>query len=174
MLWTQTGGGMIDTDSPNPQGHLIEGIQLFLKTPVTSNHFKHLLIDKNQIPEIKREGVRVRIVSGKSDNMCNSVVTPKPLTLLHIYLEKGKTYKHILPAKWTGSLTVIEGRMDFSTNEETVELEEGQVISFGNSEELEPLLFMGITSSEIIGASSMPALETVQSQGSVLWNLLSF
>jgi len=169
LLWTYAGKGVVHSEFPVPDGATVEGLQLFVNIPAAKKQQvpKSVFINQSQIPEIKEEGVRVRVVCGKSGDVVNKMETPDELTLLHVFLEAGKEFSHILPAEWSGTIIAIEGYFDFITNEATTELEEGMVISGAHSDSDEPLKFIAITNCQFILMSGKPLYEALFSKGAM-------
>jgi len=169
LLWTYAGKGVVHSEFPVPDGATVEGLQLFVNIPAAKKQQvpKSVFINQSQIPEIKEEGVRVRVVCGKSGDVVNKMETPDELTLLHVFLEAGKEFSHILPAEWSGTIIAIEGYFDFITNQATTELEEGMVISGAHSDSDEPLKFIAITNCQFILMSGKPLYEALFSKGAM-------
>ncbi len=86
LLWTWAGKGVVHSEFPVPEGATVEGLQLFVNIPAANKQDdpKSIFIESSKIPEIKEEGVRVRVVTGESGNIVNKTATPDSLTLLHI------------------------------------------------------------------------------------------
>ena len=169
LLWTWAGSGVVHTEFPFPDGASVEGLQLFVNIAAARKHLypKSVLIDKSQMPEIKEDGVLVRVVSGETGSTKNQVHTPDPLTMLHIFLDEGKEFTHVIPAKWSGTVYAVEGHFDFTTNEETLELEEGMVLAMAFSDANEPLTFRAISNCQFILISGIPLQEKIFTQGAM-------
>lgn len=169
LLWTWAGKGVVQTEFPVPDGSDVEGLQLFLNIAAAKKQFypKSVLIDKSQMPEIKEDGVLVRVVCGETGTTKNEVHTPEPLTILHVFLEAGKEFTHKLPANWSGTVYAVEGHFDLMTNEGTEELEEGMVQAMSFSDDNEPLTFTAISNSQFLLLSGIPLQEPVFSRGTL-------
>lgn len=150
----------------------LKACKLFVNIPAINKQQdpQSLFIDRSKIQEIKEEGVRVRVVCGATGGTASEISTPDPLTLLHIFLESGKDFTHMLPAQWSGTVFVIEGLFDFTTDEHTIELEEGMVVSMANSDSIESLTFTGITGCQLLLISGKPLQEKLFSQGAMVMN----
>ncbi|RZJ33345.1 MAG: pirin family protein, partial [Chryseobacterium sp.] len=172
LLWTYAGKGIVHSEFPVPEGATVEGLQLFLNIPAANKQLdpKSILIDKSQMPEIKEEGVRVKVICGETGNVVNKTITPDPLTMLHIFVGAGKLFKHKLPAGWSGTIFTIAGAFDFMTNQNTVVLEEGTGIAVANSDNDEILEFVGITNCELLLISGKPLNEEIFSKGAMVMN----
>ncbi|KUJ62308.1 hypothetical protein AR687_07540 [Flavobacteriaceae bacterium CRH] len=170
LLWTYAGKGVVHSEFPVPDGVTVEGLQLFVNIPADKKQQdpKSVFIDKSQIPEINQEGLRVRVVCGETNSVVNKVETPQELTMLHIFIEAGKEFSHQLPAQWSGTVFVIEGYFDFITNQTTIELEEGMVISMAESDFDEPLKFIAITNCQLLLISGKPLHEQLFSKGAMV------
>ena len=170
LLWKYAGKGIVHSEFPVPDGATVEGLQLFVNIPANKKQQepKSVFIDKSEIPEIKEDGLRVRVVCGKTANVVNKIETPDPLTMLHVFLEAGKEFNHVLPPQWSGTIFVIEGFFDFITNQTTIELEEGMVISMAESDFEEPLKFIAITNCELLLISGSPQHEQLFSEGTLV------
>lgn len=170
LLWTYAGKGVVHSEFPVPDGATVEGLQLFVNIPANKKQEdpKSVFIDKSQIPEIQKEGVRVRVVCGETGSVVNKIKTPEELTMLHIFLETGKEFSHQLPAQWSGTVFVIEGYFDFMTNQTTIELEEGMVIAMAESDFDEPLKFTAITNCQLLLISGKPLHEQLFSKGAMV------
>lgn len=170
LLWTWAGSGVVHSEFPVPDGATVEGLQLFVNIPANKKQLdpKSIFIDRSEIPEIKEEGIRVRVVCGTTADTINKINTPDPLTMLHIFLEAGKEFTHILPTKWSGTVLVVEGLFDFMTNEGTTELEEGMVVAMANSDDNEPLTFTAITNCQLLLISGQPLHQEIFSQGAMV------
>tara|TARA_R110002020_G_scaffold41194_1_gene121453 strand:- start:4577 stop:5455 length:879 start_codon:yes stop_codon:yes gene_type:complete len=175
MLWTTTGTGIVDSGFPETEGAIVDGIKMYIHSSTDQKHSEptNVFIGTDQIPEIRKRGLRVKIVSGETSGTKNNTVLPHPLTLLHIFLERGNQFTHKLPAKWSGTIFVIGGRFDLSTNQETFELDEGMVISMANSVHVEALTLLGITDCELLLFSSPPINEKIVSKGSMAMESLT-
>ena len=102
VSWSSTGKGIVHSEFPVTEGTAVEGLQLFINTPASKkqDELKRVLIDHSQIPEIKTEGIRVRVVCGETGVFVNTVETPESVTILHVFLKAGKEFSHQLPAQW--------------------------------------------------------------------------
>lgn len=172
LLWTYAGKGVVHSEFPVPDGATVEGLQLFINIPANKKQQdpQSIFIDSAEIPEIMEEGLRVRVVCGQTGSLINKVETPDELTMLHIFIEAGNEFSHQLPAQWSGTVFAIEGYFDFITNQTTIELEEGMVISMAESDSEEPLNFIGITNCQLLLISGKPLHEQLFSKGAMVMN----
>lgn len=169
LLWTWAGSGVVHSEYPVPDGASVEGLQLFVNIPGSKKHLKpqSVFIDQSQMPEIKKDGVLVRVVCGETENIVNPVATPEPLTLLHIFIEAEKEFTHTIPVGWSGTVFAIEGHFDLITNEQTTELEEGSALAMGQSDHAETIILKGIANSQLLFISGKPLYEEVFTKGAM-------
>lgn len=169
LLWTWAGRGVVHTEFPSPDGAKVEGLQLFVNIPASDKQHvpQSVFIDKARMPEINEDGLRVKLICGETDRAKSGVYTPDPLTMLHVFLSPGKEFTHTLPAHWSGTVYVVDGLFNLTTNEGTNELAGGMVQSMSFSESAEPITFTGISHSQFMFISGKPLMEEIFSQGAM-------
>jgi redox-sensitive bicupin YhaK (pirin superfamily) len=152
-----------------PEGASVEGLQLFVNIPASKKHLdpKSVFIDKSAMPEIKEDGILVRVVCGATDTVTNTTATPEPLTILHAFIESEKEFTHTLPVGWSGTVFAVEGHFDLITSEQATELEEGNVLAMAQSDYPEAITFKGISNSQLLFISGKPLHEEIFTQGAM-------
>jgi len=158
LLWTWAGQGIAYTEFPIPSGGRVNGLQVFIDMPSYCKEGppQHLYIDRSQIPELSTNGVNVRVVTGSKETVVNPVQTPQPIICLHIFVEAGKTFTHLLPSNWTATIYTVRGVVNFSNSADKFLLNSDSVVAVGLSENEEKLLFTAQEASELILLSSIP------------------
>ncbi|GAA4323580.1 pirin family protein [Mucilaginibacter gynuensis] len=169
LLWTWAGSGVVHTEYPVPDGARVNGLQMFVTIPADEQQQapQSIFIDKDEMPLITTEGVKVKVVSGVSGTTGNPVVTPNPLTILHIWLADGKSFSHQLPAGWNGTIYTIEGRNDLETSAGKLLLHSGSVIALGSSNLAETINFTAHVETQLILISGAPLKQAVFSSGAM-------
>ena len=169
LLWTWAGKGVVHTEFPVPEGGEVHGLQLFVnikaskkQLPPSSTHISNAVI-----PEIKSDGLRVRVVSGTCGNVSNPVHAPEEFTFLHIFLSAGKSFEHDLRADWNATIYVVNGGLELKAGSETAHLEKSSVISLGQSDQQERLAFTAVADSQFIVLSGQPLNEEIFAHGSL-------
>jgi redox-sensitive bicupin YhaK (pirin superfamily) len=162
LLWTWAGRGAVNIEFPIPSGGRVHGLQLFSNRPLPSKPQtpQKLYIDYSTIPELDEDGVKVRVVIGKTGRIVNPVETPEPMTFLHLFLSPGKTFRHHLPIGWNGTIYTITGSVNFTNATDQYPLDAGSVVSVGLSEKEEHLTFTAEKNSQLILLSGLPLKET--------------
>lgn len=166
LLWVVNEKAIEYSQGPIQQGSKVEGVQIFLNIPENRKTFipTTLAIAGNKIGLIENGGVRVKVLCGRSGDASCKIKTPQAITMLHISLQPGKEFVHVLPANWSGTVLGIGGRFDLMTSEETFELDEGMVISMAYSDYNESIRFTALTASELIFISGEPVQENLPSR----------
>lgn len=169
LMWTWAGSGVVHTEFPVPNGGRVHGLQLFVNIPAHNKQHspQSLFIDREDIPEILEDGLRVRVVTGSTGSVFNPIQTPDKLTFLHIYISAGKAFTHILPKGWTGTIYTINGEVDFENEAGMCKLAAGTVISAGLSDKAENLTFRAEKDSQVILLSGVPLNEEIFSSGAM-------
>eukprot|EP00240_Pyramimonas_obovata_P004681 CAMPEP_0118945850 /NCGR_PEP_ID=MMETSP1169-20130426/43096_1 /TAXON_ID=36882 /ORGANISM="Pyramimonas obovata, Strain CCMP722" /LENGTH=421 /DNA_ID=CAMNT_0006891661 /DNA_START=123 /DNA_END=1388 /DNA_ORIENTATION=- len=118
------------------------------------------------IPEHAEGGVRVKVVSGEFEGVRSPVATHSPVTLLHVTVQSGATFKMELPAGDTCMLycrkgAAVVGGQEVPTFATAFLERSGEVLVVQNEKQAE-LDFMLL--------SGTPLREPIQSQGSMVMN----
>lgn len=169
LLWTWAGSGVVHTEYPVPEGASVEGLQLFVNIPASKKHLspQSIFIDESQMPEIKKDGLLVRVVSGETEGAINPISTPEPLTLLHVFIEAEQEFSHTIPTGWSGTVFGVEGHFDVITNEQTTELEEGGTLAMAEAGHAETITFRGVANSQLLFISGKPLHEEIFTKGAM-------
>jgi len=169
MMWTWAGSGVVHTELPVPAGGRVHGLQLFVN--IAAHNKQHgprsVYVDRQQIPEISGDGVRVKVVSGSTADVSNSVATPEQLDFLDVFLSSGKSFHHVLRPDWTATIYAISGGVDLLVEAEVFKLVSGDVIAVGLSGEQETLTFNASADSQFIVLSGQPLNEEIYSSGAM-------
>jgi redox-sensitive bicupin YhaK (pirin superfamily) len=169
MMWTWAGSGVVHTEFPVPAGGRVHGLQLFVN--IAAHNKQHgpqsVYVDREQIPEIAGDGVRVKVVSGSTADVSSTVATPEQLDFLDVFLSSGKSFQHVLRPGWTATIYVISGGLDLQTRPSNSKLVAGDVIAIGLSSEKETLTFNAAADSQFILLSGQPLNEEIYSSGAM-------
>jgi len=168
MQWTFAGKGVVHNEFPETDGQRIDGLQLFINIPSAKKQMRPASyhIEASSIPEIKNNGMRVRVVSGSTDMVTNPAITPEPLTFLDVFLSSGSSYQHTLPAGWNGTVYAISGKLNLATSAGEHLLTEQSVIAFGYVNSDEVIHFNAIDETHLLFISGEPTRERIFQSGS--------
>jgi len=157
LLWTWAGSGVTHHEFPEKDNMDIHGLQLFLEIPSGTRNLppKSVYIDNKEMPQKEEDGVKIKVVSGKTGNLINNKQTPEPLTFLDIKMKADKTFEHVLPKDWSGTVYILSGNV-LLTADENFELNSQDTIAFGRASVDVPVRFTARTECQLLFISGMP------------------
>ena len=169
MMWTWAGSGVVQIEFPIPQGSRVHGLLVLLNITASKKQSSPqiLYVDNRDIPEISKDGFKIRLVCGSSGEFTNPVVTPDKLTFLHIFLDQGKDFAHLLQQGWSSTIYVVKGKVEIQTSGGNRKLESGCVIALGLSIKDEIVSLHADADSEFVLLSGEPLNEQIYSSGSM-------
>jgi redox-sensitive bicupin YhaK (pirin superfamily) len=116
LHWFVAGRGAVHTEQPEGKNPHVHALQIFVNLPAGKKlidpHAVH--VDSVDIPEIHAAGVRVRVVTGESQEVRSPAVLPEPFTLLDGFLEADGVFEHSVPAGWNAMIYAVQGRLNLS------------------------------------------------------------
>lgn len=158
LLWTWAGSGVTHHEYPERVNDEIHGLQLFLEIPAETRNLppRSVLIPVEQMPVLETEGLRVKVVMGESGALVNPVRTPEKITFLDIRLEAGKSYSHILPSGWNGTLYLLSGMVEVTTPAGASALATGDTLALGSGGEDALITLNGGSACHLLFISGAP------------------
>jgi redox-sensitive bicupin YhaK (pirin superfamily) len=112
VQWMTAGRGIVHSEMPEQENGLLWGFQLWVNLPAAQKMVepRYQDIDPERIPEVVRDGARVRVVAGNLADVSGPVhgVATDPL-FLDVALEPGARFEHDVPAGHNAFLVGIEG-----------------------------------------------------------------
>ena len=147
LYWLKAGKGAIHDESPR-DGAKIHGLQLFVNLPAPLKQAKpeSLRVKSAAMPIIESEGVRVRLVLGKSNGVQGADSPVLPFTILDAKISSGANFAHALPGNHSAWLYAVKQGIIVETCGEQVHLAEGESIAITSDAGLEDIN-IGITGS---------------------------
>ncbi|MEM7519052.1 MAG: pirin family protein, partial [Planctomycetota bacterium] len=90
LYWLKAGRGAVHDESPRP-GARTHALQVFVNLPAADKRDApdSLHVRADEMPELRGEGYRVRVVLGGSNGVSGSRSPALPLTILDIHLDAG-------------------------------------------------------------------------------------
>ena len=88
LHWTLAGSGVIHEEVPASPGVDCHGLQIFVKLPRSHEETTPAAfhVESSNVPEVSRDGARVRILSGSFQGNVSSISLPVSTTLLDVQL----------------------------------------------------------------------------------------
>ena len=133
LFWLHAGGGAVHDEYPLP-GATTQGLQMFVNLPAKFKHSKaqEFHIKAEEIPQIKTEDFRVRIVLGKSGNVSGAQTPATPMTLLDGYIKSG-SFHHESSRQSNSWIYCISGELSVEAQGCVHILKAGESIALNSS-----------------------------------------
>jgi redox-sensitive bicupin YhaK (pirin superfamily) len=112
--WMTSGRGIVHAERPLAESeaeHTMHGIQLWTTLPRAQKLMapRYQRIDADAIPEIVRDGVRLRVIAGAMEGATGPAEVLMPLVLAHLTLEPGAAFETAVDPDFELAAYVIEG-----------------------------------------------------------------
>jgi len=166
VQWMTAGSGIIHQEMPQKYEGLMQGFQLWVNLPAKKKMMdpRYRGIEKDQIPTVQKDGVKIKIIAGKiveTEGPVRDLVTG--VEYFDVDLMAGKTFEHDAPENWTVFAYVVNGSIE--VRDEAITL--GHCAVFGEG------AFVRINSKEgarFLFASGEPLKEPVAWGGPIVMN----
>lgn len=167
--WMTAGRGIVHSEMPKQERGLMWGYQLWVNLPRARKMIKPRYQDivPGRIPEVDREGARLRVVAGAAFGTTGPVagIDVDPL-FLDATLAKGATFDVPLPSAHNAFALVIEGAARLGRDR--AEVRAGQLAVFGPGERV--LASSDASSSRLLLLAGRPIGEPVARGGPFVMN----
>jgi redox-sensitive bicupin YhaK (pirin superfamily) len=123
VQWMTAGSGIMHEEMPHSSDGWMRGLQLWVNLPRAQKMTppKYRGVQKNQIPEVVAEDVRVRVIAGEVAGTKGPVQELSvPVEYLEISLEGEAEIEHRIPREWNGFALVFEGSVKVEGEKETM------------------------------------------------------
>jgi len=133
--WMTAGSGIIHSEMPKQERGLMWGYQLWVNLPARRKMIppRYQDIAPARIPEVEREGARVRVVAGSALGRTGPVdgIDVEPV-FVDVALEKGASFHQPLPAEHASFAYVVRGSVELGPSRRQVRQGEIAVLSGGD------------------------------------------
>jgi hypothetical protein len=166
VQWMTAGSGIIHQEMPQKYDGLMQGFQLWVNLPAKKKMIdpKYRGIEKQQIPEVQKDGAKIKVIAGKVDRTEGPV---RDLAInieyFDVELDAGKTFEHATPKNDTVFAYVIEGSIEI----ETKKILQGQCAVFGEGDLVKIISNGG---ARFLFVSGEPLNEPVAWRGPIVMN----
>jgi redox-sensitive bicupin YhaK (pirin superfamily) len=166
IQWMTAGSGIIHQEMPQKYEGLMQGFQLWINLPAKKKMIapKYRGIIKEQIPEVKKTGLNIKVIAGKLDG------TEGPVRDLAIDIEyfdvemtSEKTFEHKTPRSNTVFAYVVEGSIEVQDKKAI----QGQCFIFGEGDSVK---INSPNKSRFLFVSGEPLTEPVAWRGPIVMN----
>ena len=114
VQWMTAGSGLIHSEMPEQTEGLLWGYQLWVNLPaahkMTAPRYQD--IQKDGIPEIVRDGLKVRIMAGEFEGVSGASETIWPIGYLDAHIAAGRTFRHKIEDGHNALVFVYEGAVE--------------------------------------------------------------
>lgn len=133
LYWLKAGSGVIHDEAPR-SGSTIHGLQIFVNLPASLRHSKpdSLHVKAKDMPIVEKNGARVRIALGESNDIKGKAAPALPMTILDGTLQPGSEYTHHAKPDRNIWLYAIEGELNFKAGKYQKRLLANQSIAISN------------------------------------------
>jgi len=167
--WMTAGSGLIHSEMPEQEAGLMEGFQLWLNLPARDKmsppHYRDLAPE--DIPEFVHDGVRVRVLAGKSHGTVGALDRPvtEPL-FLDLHLPAGSRFEETIALGRSAFLVPYRGRLTVAGTDvpsrTLAVLGNGEGVTLETSEDSRAILVAGTPLKEPIAAYGPFVMNTAE------------
>jgi len=115
VQWMTAGRGLVHSEMPEQQDGRMDGFQLWLNLPAREKMREpwYRDIEADQVPEWRAEGVRARVVAGRTHGVAGAVEreTTEPL-IVDLELAPGARFEQPLPVAHNAFVVVVHGSVE--------------------------------------------------------------
>jgi redox-sensitive bicupin YhaK (pirin superfamily) len=115
VQWMTAGRGLVHSEMPEQQDGRMDGFQLWLNLPAREKMREpwYRDIEADQVPEWRAEGVRARVVAGRTHGVAGAVEreTTEPL-IVDLELAPGARFEQPLPVAHNAFVVVVHGAVE--------------------------------------------------------------
>ncbi len=141
VQWMTAGSGIIHQEMPKKYEGLMQGFQLWVNLPAKKKMTdpKYRGIEKDQIPVVWKDGVKIKIIAGRANGTRGPVRDLSiAIEYFDVELAAGKTFEHATQRKHKVFAYVVEGSIEainrHVTTGQCVVLGEGDTVAISSNE----------------------------------------
>ena len=171
LYWLKAGRGAVHNEGPRP-GARAHGLQVFVNLPASAKRDapESLHVRASDMPEIRGEGHRVRVVLGRSQDVSGHTSPASPLTILDAHLERGASFHHTIGANAHAFILAVHGGGRVITDDAAVTLPAGQAIAIRSSIGASALTLQNEQAAQFVIIEGEPLDEPIAQQGGFVMN----
>lgn len=134
VYWLKAGSGVIHDEAPRP-GAEIHGLQVFVNLPsvMKKSEPTSLHIKAQNIPIYEENGIRIRIVLGKSNGITGPKSPALPMTILEGRMDSNSIFSHQLLDEGNAWIYAIQGEIQLTIDGREISLLAGQSIALSQT-----------------------------------------
>ena len=134
LYWLKAGSGVIHDEAPLPKS-AIHGLQVFVYLPSEERQSTpaSLHVKADDMPIIKYNGSRVRVVLGESNGLQGHKPPTLPMTILDGFIDQHAYFLHQLNQDENAWIYAVEGKMEIEIGDNKVNIASGQAIAISKN-----------------------------------------
>jgi len=138
LYWLKAGSGVVHDEAPRA-GANIHGLQVFVNLPAAMKRTapESLRVQARNMPLLKTDGYRVRVVLGESNGFTGESSPALPMTILDGKIAAGSGFAHKLQTGENAWVYAINGALEVNITGDPVKLLPGQSIAIESQSESE-------------------------------------
>lgn len=127
LYWLNAGSGAIHDEAPR-KGASIHGLQIFVNLPVRMKHQapSSLHVKREDMPTLKGQGYRVRLVLGQSNGLETDAASVWPVTILDGFVDQTSAFEHRIQTGFNAWIYSVEGDIEVHVRGEWLTLHQGE------------------------------------------------
>lgn len=135
LYWLNAGSGAIHDEAPR-KGATIHGLQIFVNLPA---HMKHqapssLHVKREDMPTLKGQGYRVRLVLGQSNGVATDATSVWPVTILDGFVDTTSVFEHSIQTSCNAWIYSVEGDIEYQVRGKWFTLHQGESSAIDGAE----------------------------------------
>lgn len=129
LYWLKAASGAVHDEKPR-DGANTHGLQVFINLPHLMKHDppESLHVQAKDMPIIAKDGMRVRVVLGNSNETEGAISPALPMTILDGELDIGREFTHDLQAKENGWIYLLTGEIKINAGGEEINMQAGKAL----------------------------------------------
>lgn len=166
LYWLKAGGGAVHDEKPLP-GARTHALQVFVNLPARHKRDApaSLHVPAKEMPVVKGDGHRVRIVLGESNGVTGAQSPALPLTILDGHLEPTGCYTHRLEPDQNMWIYAVRGDVEIRSGDLSRRLPENTAIALCSGLEPKPLEIRSRASGQFVLIQGTPVHENFVQRG---------
>lgn len=176
LYWLKAGRGAVHDEGPRA-GSETHALQVFVNLAAAAKHDApdSLHVRAEDMPALRGEGYRVRVVLGESNGVVGAPSPASPLTILDVHLEAGGGFAHALPAGSHAWIHAVHGDGQVIVDDTILPLGSGDAIAVragvipGNSKST-ALELRSAAGAELVLLQGEPIAEPIVQRGPFVMN----